>query len=132
MVTCFLDFHENIRFWKTVIQYQEQPYPIEKATIVFLDPRKKAWNIRSIFMEQSGNVPIFNIPGTLFRNIPRNFIGNFLRIYWEYLKETFEECSTNICLPGGKICNDHRISERLWSSRLARNTLRELILVRQY
>ena len=132
MVPCFLDFHENIRFWKTVIQYQEQPYPIEKATTVFLDPPKKVWNIRSIFMEQSGNVPIFNIPGTLFPNIPRNFIRNFLRIYWEYLKETFEEYSTNICLPGGNIWNDDRISERLWSSCLPRNTLRELILVRQY
>ena len=28
-------------------------------------------------MEQSGNIPVFNIPGTLFWNIPLNFIGNF-------------------------------------------------------
>ena len=28
-------------------------------------------------MEQSENVPIFKIPGTLYSNIPQNFIGNF-------------------------------------------------------
>ena len=28
-------------------------------------------------MEHSGNIPIFNIPGTLFGNISRNFKGNF-------------------------------------------------------
>ena len=28
-------------------------------------------------MEQSGNISIFNIPGTLFQNISQNFIGNF-------------------------------------------------------
>ena len=36
-------------------------------------------------MEQSGNIPIFIIPGTLFENIPQNFIENFFRIFWEYL-----------------------------------------------
>ena len=51
-------------------------------------------------MEQSGNIPVFNIPGTLFRNIARNFIRNFFRIYWEYLKGMFHEYSTNIYLPG--------------------------------
>ena len=35
-------------------------------------------------MEQSENSPIFNSLGTLFLNIPRNFIGKFIRIYWEY------------------------------------------------
>ena len=54
-------------------------------------------------MEQSENIPIFNIPGTLFQNIPRNLIGNFFRIYWEYLMGMFREYSTNIYLPGGKI-----------------------------
>ena len=43
-------------------------------------------------MEHSGNIPIFNIPGTLFWNIPRNFIGNF----FEYSKNILLECSTNI------------------------------------
>ena len=77
MVPYFLDFHENVRFSKTLSDYQEQPYPIKKTTIVFLDPPKIACNIRRIFMEQPGNIPIFNIPGTLFWNIQRNFIGNF-------------------------------------------------------
>ena len=35
-------------------------------------------------MEQSGNIPIFNIPGTLFPNIPRNFIENFKGMLHEY------------------------------------------------
>ena len=63
MVPCLLDFRENITFSKALNEYQEQPYPIEKTTIVFLDPPKKnACNIRRIFMEQSGNISIFNIP----------------------------------------------------------------------
>ena len=33
--------HENIRFSKTHSEYQEQPYPLEKTAIVFLDPPKK-------------------------------------------------------------------------------------------
>ena len=81
MVPYFLDFHENLRFSKTLSEYQEQPYPTEKTTILFLDPAKKECNIRRTFMEQPGNFPIFNIPGTLFRNIPLNFLGNFFRIY---------------------------------------------------
>ena len=52
-------------------------------------------------MEHSVNSPIFNIPGTLFGNIPRNFIGNFFRIYREYIMGMFYEYSTNIYLPGG-------------------------------
>ena len=98
MVPYFLDFHENIRFSKTLSEYQEQLYPTEKTIIVFLDPLKKACNIRRTFMEQPGNIPIFNIPGTLFWNIPRNFIGNFFRIYGNISRE----CSTNI--PQTHIC----------------------------
>ena len=41
MVPYFLDFYENIRFSKTPSEYQEQLYPTEKSTIVFLDPPKK-------------------------------------------------------------------------------------------
>ena len=94
MVAYLLDFHENIRFSKTLGKYQEQPYLLEKTTNVFLDPSKKnACNIRRILMEQSGNIPVFNIPGILFRNIPRNSIGNFFRIYWEYLMGMFHEYS---------------------------------------
>ena len=69
--------HENIRFSKTHSEYQKQPYPLEKTTIVFFDPSKtNAYNIRRTFMEHSGNIPIFNIPGTFFGNIPRKSIGN--------------------------------------------------------
>ena len=98
MVPYFLDFHENIKFSKTLREYQEQSYPLEKTTIVFLDPPKRACNIRRIFMKQPGNFPIFNIPGTLLRNILRNFIGNF----FEYTGNISRECSTNI--PWTYIC----------------------------
>ena len=33
MFPYFLDFHENIRFSKTLSEYQEQPYPILKTTV---------------------------------------------------------------------------------------------------
>ena len=94
MVPYFLDFHENTRLSKTLSEYQEQPYPLEKTTIVFLDPPKKT-------LEQPGNFPIFNIPGTLFGNILQNFIGNFSK----YTGNISWECSTNIrrtyiCLVG--------------------------------
>ena len=46
-------------------------------------------------MEQPGNIPIFNIPGILFGNIPRNFIGNFSQIFWEYIMGMFHEHSKN-------------------------------------
>ena len=69
-VTNLLDFHENIVFSKTFSVDQEQPYSLEKTTIVFLDPPKNACNIRRKFMEQSEHIPIFNISGALFRNIP--------------------------------------------------------------
>ena len=74
--------HGNIRFSKTHSEYQKQPYPLEKTTIAFLDPPKKnACNIRRIFMENSGTILIFNIPGTLFGNIPLSFVGNVFRIF---------------------------------------------------
>ena len=92
MVQYFLDFCEYVRFSETLSEYQEQPYPIEKTTIMFLDPPKKAYNIRRILMEQSRNIPIFNIP--------QNVIEIFFRIYWKYLKEMFHEYSANIYLPG--------------------------------
>ena len=41
MVTYLLDFYENIRFSKTLSEYPEQSYPLEKTAIVFLDPHKK-------------------------------------------------------------------------------------------
>ena len=108
MVPYFLDFHENIRFSKALSKYQEQPYPLEKTTIVFFDLPKKACNIRRIFMEQPGNFPIFNIHGTfLFRNILQNFIGNFS----EYTGNISRECSTNtprtfICPVGNSLVRE--------------------------
>ena len=41
---------------------------------------------------------MFNIPGTLFRNVLRNFTGNFS----EYIGNISSECSTNI--PRTHIC----------------------------
>ena len=55
-------------------------------------------------MEHPRNIPTFNIPGTLFRNIRRNFIGNFFRIYLEYIVGMFHQYSTNRCLPGVCVC----------------------------
>ena len=46
-------------------------------------------------MDQLGNIPVLNTPETLFRNIPRNFIWNLFRIYWEYLMGMVHEYSTN-------------------------------------
>ena len=86
MVTYLTDFHENIRFSKTLSEYQEQPYPL----LYFLIPLKEnASNICRILMEQSGSIPIFHISGTLFGNIPQIFIGNFLQIFWEYIMGMF-------------------------------------------
>ena len=92
MVPYLLDFLENIRFSKTLSEYQEQPYLLEKTTTAFLDPPKKACNIRRIFIEQSGNIPIFNIPRTYFGIFP----GISLRIFSEYTGNTARDCSTNI------------------------------------
>ena len=47
--------------------------------------KKEACNTRRMFMEQSGNIPIFNILEHYFRISPRNIIVNFFRIYWKYL-----------------------------------------------
>ena len=47
-------------------------------------------------MKHLGNIPIFNIPGTLFENIPGNSIGDFFRIFWEYIMQMFHKNSTNI------------------------------------
>ena len=88
MVTHLLDFHENIQFSKTLSEYQEQPYRL----LDFLIHLKNACIICGIFMEQSGNIAIFDDPETLFGNITRNFIGNFL----EYSGNIPWECSTNI------------------------------------
>ena len=76
MVAYLLNFHENIRHLAII---SNSLIHQRKLLLYFLIHLKKiTCNIRRIFMEQSGNIPIFNIPRTLFRNIPQNFIGNFL------------------------------------------------------
>ena len=65
MVPYFLDFS------KTLSEYQEQPYPTEKITIVFLDPPKKncvtfvgySWNSQRIFLYST-------FPGQYFQIFP--------------------------------------------------------------
>ena len=52
-------------------------------------------------MEHSENIPIFNILGTLFGNIPRNFIDNFFQIFREYIMGMFHQYYTSIHLPDG-------------------------------
>ena len=59
---------------KTLDEYQEQHHSIQKTPIVFLDPPRKACNIRSIFMEQSGNVPF------LYAISPERCFGTFPEI----------------------------------------------------
>ena len=98
MVTYLLHFRQNIRFSKTLSEYQEQPHPL----LVFLDPPKKmlvtflgySWNIQGILLYS-----IF--PEHYFGNIPWNFIENLFRIYREYVIRMFQEYFTNIYLPGG-------------------------------
>ena len=96
MVTYLLDFHENIRFSKTLSEYKEQPYPMEKTIVVFPDPPKKmqvtpvgySWNNNGIFL-----YPIF--PEHYF---PRISLG----IFSEYTENILWGCPTNI--PGTFIC----------------------------
>ena len=52
-------------------------------------------------MEHLGNIPIFNIPKTLFGNIPQMFKGNFSQVFWEQIMGMFQEYSTNVYMPGG-------------------------------
>ena len=100
LVTYSLSFHQNFRFSKTLSRYQEQPHPL----FVFLDPPKKmhmtvvgySLNIQGIFLYSI-------ICEHYFGNIPRNFIGNFFRIYREYIMGMFHKYYTNIYLPGGKL-----------------------------
>ena len=92
MVTYSRDFHENIRLSKTLSGYQEQPYPL----FYILIHLKNACNIRRIFMEQSiREYSYIQYSRNVIWNIPRNFIGIFFRILWEYIMGMFHEYSTN-------------------------------------
>ena len=73
-------------------EYQEQPYPIEKSTIVFHDPPKKcvtfagySWNSQWIFLYSI-------LPGYYFGIFP----GISLGIFSEHTGDISRECSTNI------------------------------------
>ena len=52
-------------------------------------------------MEQSGDIPKFNIPAVLFRNIPQSFIGIFFQTYWVHLMGMFHKYSINIYFSDG-------------------------------
>ena len=90
MVPYFLDFHENIRFSETLNEYQEQPYPIEKTTIIFLDPLKKkrvtferySWNSQGIFLYS-----IF--PGHYFGTFPGISLGFFCKFIYLFISNLF-------------------------------------------
>ena len=73
------NIRNNLIQWRKLLLYFSPPPFLKKQRITFV----------KIFMEQSGNITIFNIFRALFRNISRNFIWNFLGIY-------SRECSTNI------------------------------------
>ena len=70
-----------------------------KLLLYFLNHQKNTCNLCRIFMEHSGNAPIFSIPGILFGNIPGDSIRNFFRISRKYIMETFHECCANIYFP---------------------------------
>ena len=102
MLQYFLDFHENIRFSKTLTEYQEQyntQYPIQKTTTVFLDP----WKKRVTFVRYS-----WNSQGILLYSIfPEHYFGIFPGISWgifsKYTGNISREWSTNI--PWTYICS---------------------------
>ena len=98
MVPYFPDFRENIRFLNALSEYQEQPYPIEKTSIVFLGPPKKrvtfvgySWNSQGIFLHS-----VFP------EHYLRILLGISLGIFSEYTGNISSECSTNI--PRTYIC----------------------------
>ena len=91
MVTYLPYFHE-------ISDFQRYSANIKNSLIHYCiswSTKKNACNIYRIFMEQLGNILIFNIRWTLFRSIPPNFIGNFFRIFREYVMGMFHKYSTN-------------------------------------
>ena len=53
-------------------------------------------------MEHSGNIPIINIPGILFGNIPQDFRGNFFQIFREYIMGMFYDIPRTYICPVGE------------------------------
>ena len=78
---------EILDFQRHTVNIRNSLVHQRKLLLYFLTHLKNTCNIRRIFMEHSGNVPIFSIPGTLFGNIPQNSIRNFFGIFWEYIME---------------------------------------------
>ena len=87
---------------KKLSKYQEQPYPVEKTNIVFLNPHLKkkrvkfvgySWNSQAIFLYSVFLEHYFGI-------FPSISLGIFFRIYWEHLKGMLHEYFTNIYFPG--------------------------------
>ena len=77
------------------------------SLIVFLyPPKKNGCSIRRIFMEQSGIIPTFNIPGTLFGNIRRNFIGNFFECSGNISRKCFTNIPRTYIHPVGNVMFD--------------------------
>ena len=106
MVPYILDFHQNIRLiLKALSQYQEQPYLLEKTTIVFHDPPKNlrvtligySWNSQGIFLYS-----IF--PEHYFVQLTKISFG----IFSQYTGNTSRKLSANIprryiCLVGNDL-----------------------------
>ena len=72
-----------------------------KLILFFLIKLKNVYNFCRIFMKHSGNIPIFNIAGTLLGNFPRTYIVSCFRIFREYIMRMLHEYSMNIYLSGG-------------------------------
>ena len=98
MIPYFLDFHENIRISKTLSEYQEQRYPIEKTTIVFLDPPKKrkratfveySWNSQGIFLYSIFPRHYFEIFPRITPGIFSEYTGNFSRQFSTNTRQTY-------------------------------------------
>ena len=90
MIVYVLEFHENLM---TLGEYQEQPYPLEKTIIVFLDSPKK---MRVTFVGYSWN----NLGMLLHLIFPGHYFGIFPGIslgpFSEYTENISWECSANI------------------------------------
>ena len=93
MDTYLQDIHENMRFSKTLSEYQEQPYPL----LYFLIHLKIQYS-RNIIWEYSSEFHRELFPNILeiyHRNVPRIFHEKYSRnIIWEYSPEFHRELFT--------------------------------------
>ena len=122
MVTYLLDFHENIRFSKTLSEYQEQPHPLLYLLIYLKKCMQHSQDIHGTFREYSYIQCTRNIPQGIFvysifpehssGNIPQNSQGTFSK----YSGNISWECSTNI--PRTYICPVFSSIYKLYSMKL--------------